>query len=146
LLLELNSIGNNLNQAVRDMHSGSGSTNGRNLNNCWRTCFTGSFKANKMYVEITRGRSFKGVAQYCLFDADHAKTSERVDFCETRNLGTAHPHVGWRIMAAKHYQQEDLKRQAGVGQGGRKDGKLVGICSSAGAAKKQTPSSLTNME
>lgn len=79
-----------------------------------------------MFIEIQRGYSFKGVAQYCLHDADRAKSSDRVDFVEVRNLATDNPQVAWRIMAAKHYAQDDLKRQANVGLGGRKDGKPVG--------------------
>ena len=78
-----------------------------------------------MFVELTRGRSFKGLAEYCLHDVD-AKTNERVDFVETRNLGTSNPAVAWRIMAARHYLQDELKERAGVGRGGRKDGKPVG--------------------
>lgn len=79
-----------------------------------------------MFIELQRGRSFKGVAQYCLHDADRAKSAERVDFVEVRNLATDDPQVAWRIMAAKHYAQDDLKRKAGVGLGGPKDGKPVG--------------------
>ncbi len=78
-----------------------------------------------MFVELTRGRSFKGLAQYCLHDVD-SPTSERVEFVQTRNLGTDNPQVAWRIMAARHYLQEELKEKAGVGRGGRKDGKPVG--------------------
>ncbi|MAT70104.1 MAG: hypothetical protein CMJ58_11355 [Planctomycetaceae bacterium] len=79
-----------------------------------------------MFIELQRGHSFKGVSQYCLHDADRAKTAERVDFVEVRNLATDDPQVAWRIMAAKHYAQDDLKRKAGVGLGGPKDGKPVG--------------------
>ncbi len=79
-----------------------------------------------MFIELQRGYSFKGVAQYCLHDADRAKTSDRVDFVEVRNLATDNPQVAWRIMAAKHYAQDELKRKAGVGLGGPKDGKPVG--------------------
>jgi len=79
-----------------------------------------------MFIELQRGYSFKGVAQYCLHDADRAKSSERVEFVEVHNLATENPQVAWRIMAAKHYAQDDLKRQAGVGLGGPKDGKPVG--------------------
>ncbi len=79
-----------------------------------------------MFIELQRGHSFKGVAQYCLHDADRAKSSDRVDFVQVRNLATENPQVAWRIMAAKHYAQDELKRQAGVGLGGPKDGKPVG--------------------
>lgn len=78
-----------------------------------------------MFVEITRGRSFKGLAQYCLHDVD-AQTDERVSFVATRNVATDDPQIAWRIMAARHYLQDDLKAKAGVGRGGAKDGKPVG--------------------
>ena len=78
-----------------------------------------------MFVEITRGRSFKGLAQYCLHDVDR-QGAERVSFVETRNLGTDNAQAAWRIMAAKHYLQDELKEKAGVGRGGAKDGKPVG--------------------
>ena len=79
-----------------------------------------------MFIEIQRGRSFKGTALYCLHDPDRSQTSDRVEFVETRNLATSNPDVAWRIMAAKHFAQDELKRQAGVGLGGRKNGKPVG--------------------
>lgn len=79
-----------------------------------------------MFIELQRGRSFKGIAKYCLHDPDRAITSDRVDFVEIQNLSTDNPEVAWRLMAAKHYAQNELKRQAGVGLGGRKDGKPVG--------------------
>jgi len=79
-----------------------------------------------MFIEIQRGHSFKGTALYCLHDADRAQTSDRVEFAETHNLATSNPHVGWKIMAARHFAQDELKRRAGVGLGGRKNGKPVG--------------------
>lgn len=79
-----------------------------------------------MFVEITRGRSFGGLARYCLHDQGRLPTSERVDFAAVENMGTDNPHVAWRLMAAKHYQQDRLKELAGVGRGGPKDGKPVG--------------------
>jgi len=78
-----------------------------------------------MFVEITRGRSFKGLAQYCLHDVDR-KGDSRVAFIETKNLGTDDPQLAWRIMSARHYLQDELKEKAGVGRGGAKDGKPVG--------------------
>ncbi|WP_437186772.1 relaxase/mobilization nuclease domain-containing protein [Planctomicrobium sp. SH668] len=78
-----------------------------------------------MFVEITRGRSFRGLAQYCLHDVDR-KGDSRVAFVETKNLGTDDPQLAWRIMSATHYLQEELKEKAGVGRGGAKDGKPVG--------------------
>lgn len=78
-----------------------------------------------MIVEISRGSSFKGLAQYCLHDVG-AKSRHRVAFVETRNLGTSNPNVAWRIMAARHYLQDELKAKAGVGRGGIRNGKPVG--------------------
>ncbi|WP_437186708.1 relaxase/mobilization nuclease domain-containing protein [Planctomicrobium sp. SH668] len=78
-----------------------------------------------MFVEITRGRSFKGLAQYCLHDVDR-KGDSRVAFIETQNLGTDDPQLAWRIMSARHYLQDELKEKAGIGRGGTKDGKPVG--------------------
>lgn len=79
-----------------------------------------------MFVEITRGRSFSGLARYCLHDEGRRRTAERVQFAEVRNLATDNPHVAWRLMVAKHYEQDRLKQEAGVGLGGRKDGRPVG--------------------
>ncbi len=78
-----------------------------------------------MFVEITRGRSFKGLAQYCLHDVG-GKTAERVAFVQTRNVATDNPQLAWRIMTARYYLQDELKAKAGVGKGGPKDGKPVG--------------------
>lgn len=78
-----------------------------------------------MFVEITRGRSFRGLAQYCLHDVG-GQSDERVTFIETRNLATTNPQAAWRIMAARHFLQEELKESAGVGRGGPKNGKPVG--------------------
>ena len=71
-----------------------------------------------MFVELTRGRSFAGLARYCLHDEGRLPTTERVDFAVVRNLATEDPQVAWRLMVAKHYQQDRLKREAGVGPGG----------------------------
>lgn len=79
-----------------------------------------------MFVEITRGRSFAGLARYCLHDEGKRPTNDRVDFAVVRNLSTEDPNVAWRLMTAKHYQQERLKEEAGVGRGGSKNGQAVG--------------------
>lgn len=71
-----------------------------------------------MFVELTRGRSFAGLARYCLHDEGRLPTTERVEFAVVRNLATDDPNVAWRLMVAKHYQQDRLKREAGVGRGG----------------------------
>lgn len=79
-----------------------------------------------MFVEITRGRSFSGLARYCLHDEGRLPTSERVDFAVVRNLATDDPQIAWRLMVAKDAQRDRLKEKAGVGLGGRKDGRPVG--------------------
>ncbi|MFC6792976.1 AAA family ATPase [Methylobacterium komagatae] len=72
------------------------------------------------------GHSFKGSFAYYLNDkrADasqpHPTTSNRVEWTETRNLGTDDLHMAWRIMRATHAQAEDLKHAAGVRNTGRK--------------------------
>ncbi|MEM7811347.1 MAG: relaxase/mobilization nuclease domain-containing protein [Planctomycetota bacterium] len=78
-----------------------------------------------MFVEITRARSFKGLASYCLQDADR-KGSERVVFAETRNLGTDDPDAAWRVMAARYYMQDELKKRNGIRPGEHKGAKPVG--------------------
>lgn len=78
-----------------------------------------------MFIEINRGRSFRGLAQYCLHDVGH-ETSYRVDFVETRNVASDNPQVAWRIMASRAYVQDELKEKAGVSAAGRKNGKPVG--------------------
>lgn len=78
-----------------------------------------------MFIEINRGRSFRGLSQYCLHDVD-ADTSDRVDFVETRNVATDNPQAAWRIMASRAYVQDELKEKAGVRSSGRKNGKPVG--------------------
>ena len=52
------------------------------------------------------GRSFGGVADYCLHDprmpgeAHHPESAERVEWTETRNLATSEGERAARIMAA----------------------------------------------
>ena len=52
------------------------------------------------------GRSFGGVADYCLHDprmpgeAHHPESAERVEWTETRNLATSEGERAGRIMAA----------------------------------------------
>lgn len=67
-----------------------------------------------------KGKSFKGAALYVLHDKETTESAERVDWVETRNMGTDDPQVAWRIMAATSMQQDRLKAEAGVKNTGRK--------------------------
>ena len=78
-----------------------------------------------MFIEIQRGRSFRGLIQYCTHDVE-SETDHRVDFVETRNLATADPEIASQIMVSRWYLRDELKAEAGVGRGGRKDGSPVG--------------------
>ena len=69
------------------------------------------------------GRSFAGVAAYCLHDAPEPddrspETSERVAWTDTRNLATVRPERAARLMAATAKAAPDLKRLAGGARGG----------------------------
>ena len=71
------------------------------------------------------GRSFGGVADYCLHDRwvpgqEHPESAERVEWTETRNLATGQGERAARIMAATAEAGPDLKRLAGVAATGRK--------------------------
>ena len=72
------------------------------------------------------GRSFGGVADYCLHDprmpgeAHHPESAERVEWTETRNLATSEGERAARIMAATAEASPDLKHLAGVAATGRK--------------------------
>ena len=72
------------------------------------------------------GRSFGGVADYCLHDprmpgeAHHPESAERVEWTETRNLATSEGERAARIMAATAEASPELKRLAGVAATGRK--------------------------
>ena len=72
------------------------------------------------------GRSFSGVADYCLHDprmpgeAHHPESAERVEWTETRNLATSEGERAGRIMAATAEASPELKRLAGVAATGRK--------------------------
>ena len=77
------------------------------------------------------GRSFAGVAAYCLHDAPEPddrrpETSERVGWADTRNLATVQPERAARLMAATAKAAPDLKRLADAPhRGGRKLAKPV---------------------
>ena len=72
------------------------------------------------------GRSFGGVADYCLHDprmpgeAHHPESAERVEWTETRNLATSEGERAGRIMAATAEASPELNRLAGVAATGRK--------------------------
>ena len=90
------------------------------------------------------GRSFGGVADYCLHDprmpgeAHHPESAERVEWTETRNLATSEAERAGRIMAATAEASPELKRLAGVAATGRKLEKPV--CHySLSWAKDETP-------
>ena len=72
------------------------------------------------------GRSFGGVADYCLHDprmpgeAHHPESAERMEWTETRNLATSEGERAGRIMAATAEASPELKRLAGGAATGRK--------------------------
>ena len=71
------------------------------------------------------GRSFKGVADYCLHDRwvpgqGHPESAERVEWTETRNVATDQGDRAARIMAATAEASPELKRLAGGAATGRK--------------------------
>ena len=89
------------------------------------------------------GRSFAGVAAYCLHDAPEQddrspETSERVAWTDTRNLPTIRAERAARLMAATAKAAPDLKRLAGGARGGRKLAKPV-LHYSLSWARDETP-------
>ena len=89
------------------------------------------------------GRSFAGVAAYCLHDAPEPEdrspeTSERVAWTDTRNLPTIRAERAARLMAATAKAAPDLKRLAGGARGGRKLAKPV-LHYSFSWARDETP-------
>ena len=71
------------------------------------------------------GRSFGGVADYCLHDRwvvgqGHPESAKRVEWTETRNLATEQGDRAARIMAATAEASPELKRLAGAAATGRK--------------------------
>jgi hypothetical protein len=65
-------------------------------------------------VEITTGKSFKGLAAYLLHDAGRAATTERVGWAQSFNLDGASPDMAWRLMAATAMSADQLKEAAGI--------------------------------
>ncbi len=89
------------------------------------------------------GRSFAGVAAYCLHDAPQPddrspETSERVAWTDTRNLATIRAERAAPLMAATAKAAPDLKRLAGGARGGRKLAKPV-LHYSLSWARDETP-------
>ena len=73
------------------------------------------------------GRSFGGVADYCLHDRwvpgqGQPESAERVEWTETRNLATEQGDRAARIMAATAEAAPELKRLAGGAATGTKAG------------------------
>ena len=71
------------------------------------------------------GRSFGGVADYCLHDRwvpgqGHPESAKRVEWTETRNLATEQGDRAARIMAATAEASPELKRLAAAAATGRK--------------------------
>ena len=71
------------------------------------------------------GRSFGGVADYCLHDRwvpgeGQPESAERVEWTETRNLATEQGDRAARIMAVTAEASPELKRLAGAAATGRK--------------------------
>lgn len=79
-----------------------------------------------MFIEIQRGKSFGGLTRYCLGPGEIG-SENRVQFVETLNLATQNAEAAWRIMAARHYVQDELKAKHGirVGDRGRPVGHMV---------------------
>lgn len=68
-------------------------------------------------VEISQGKSFKGLATYLLHDPQRAETSERVGWAQTYNLADAAPDDAWRLMMATANSANALKEVAGIKKG-----------------------------
>ena len=67
-------------------------------------------------VEITQGKSFKGLSQYLLQDENRA-TAERVGWVQTFNLADADGDQAWRLMLATANSADALKEAAGIKKG-----------------------------
>ena len=92
--------------------------------NWWLSCWPG--RGSDGGQDVGPGRSFGGVADYCLHDprmpgeAHHPESAERVEWTETRNLATSEGERAGRIMAATAEASPELKCLAGVAATGRK--------------------------
>ena len=67
-------------------------------------------------VEITQGKSFKGLSQYLLQD-ENRETSARVGWVQTFNLADADGDQAWRLMLATANSANALKEAAGIKKG-----------------------------
>ena len=148
-LRELNRIGVNLNQMARALNSRAVSSPAETQAAVERVGeLVAKLLAGERGVMVVKmsspGRSFGGVADYCLHDprmpgeAHHPESAERVEWTETRNLATSEGERAGRIMAATAEASPELKRLAGVAATGRKLEKPV--CHySLSWAKDETP-------
>ena len=128
-LRELNRIGVNLNQIARVLNSGAVSSPAGTREAVERVeelvaGFAGRGEGVMVVKMAGLGRSFRGVVQYCLQDRrvpgeEAPKSSERVEWTETRNLATSQGQRAARIMAATA-RRGQLKRLSGVAATGRK--------------------------
>jgi hypothetical protein len=67
-------------------------------------------------VEITQGKSFKGLAAYLLQD-ENRETAERVGWTQTINLADAPADQAWRLMLATANSANALKEASGIKKG-----------------------------
>jgi hypothetical protein len=68
---------------------------------------------------LSTGKSFAGVANYLSHDANHAKTSERINWTHTHNLANDDVPCAVNEMLWTARDAELLKQEAGVRAGGR---------------------------
>lgn len=81
-------------------------------------------------VDLARGRSFKGLANYLLHDASedegaHRSSDERVGWTQSHNLNEASADRAWRLMVATSKSADALKKAAGETNVGAKNTKPV---------------------
>ena len=67
-------------------------------------------------VEITQGKSFKGLSAYLLQD-ENRETAERVGWTQTYNLAEVGADQAWRLMLATANSAGALKEAAGIKKG-----------------------------
>ena len=67
-------------------------------------------------VEITQGKSFKGLSAYLLQD-ENRESAERVGWSQTYNLVDADAAQAWRLMLATAHSANALKEAAGIKKG-----------------------------
>lgn len=67
-------------------------------------------------VEITQGKSFKGLSAYLLQD-ENRETAERVGWVQTFNLADAEGDQAWRLMLATANSANALKEASGIKKG-----------------------------